>query len=49
MDSEKKLTNVIFKLIHEFALKNFKLNDEEKKLLETFILFNYTDDKDIEF
>lgn len=47
-ESEKKLTNSIFKLIHQYALNNFDLNEDEKKLLNTFILLNYKEDKEIE-
>lgn len=47
-ESEKKLTNSIFKLIHQFALNNFDLNEDEKKLLNAFILLNYKEDKEIE-
>lgn len=39
--SQQELTNAIFKLIHEYALENFDLNEIEKKLLKIFISINY--------
>lgn len=39
--SQQELTNAIFKVIHEYALENFDLNEIEKKLLKIFILMNY--------
>lgn len=41
--SQQELTNAIFKVIHEYALKNFDLNEIEKKLLKIFIQLNYRD------
>lgn len=39
--SKQELTNAIFKLIHQYALENFDLKNEEKDLLKLFILMNY--------
>lgn len=39
--SQQELTNAIFKVIHEYALENFDLKNEEKELLKLFILMNY--------
>lgn len=39
--SQQELTNAIFKVIHEYALENFDLNEIEKKLLKIFISINY--------
>lgn len=41
--SQQELTNAIFKVIHEYALENFDLNEIEKKLLKIFIQLNYRD------
>ncbi|MGE4517483.1 MAG: hypothetical protein AB7D96_11565, partial [Arcobacteraceae bacterium] len=41
--SQQELTNAIFKVIHEYALENFDLNEIEKELLKLFILMNYQD------
>lgn len=41
--SQQELTNAIFKVIHEYALENFDLNEIEKKLLKLFISINYQD------
>lgn len=48
LSSQKKLTNLIFKLIHEYALKNFDLSNKEKKLLDIFIKLNYENDSSLE-
>ena len=39
--SKQELTNGIFKVIHQYALENFDLKNEEKELLKLFILMNY--------
>lgn len=39
--SKQELTNAIFKVIHQYALENFDLKNEEKELLKIFILMNY--------
>lgn len=47
-DSEERLTNVIFKVIHEYALENFDLNLEEKELLSKFIKIHFSKDENLE-